>query len=198
LAFLVPGFVFSSVRSKFITGQEPQGNEKIVRFLAYSSINYAIFAAPIYLVLAQQPPVFLKALLWAAVVLIGPTITGAISGICVQKDLFRPVFQWLGLNPVHAVPTAWDYKFGRMKGEWLLITLKSGTRFAGYCGSYSFASSDPKERDIFIEAVFNLDGNENWLPTEKSLFVSAGEIATIEFWPLKQETENDKTHESAS
>jgi hypothetical protein len=184
--------VFSAVRNQFITGQERQGNDQLIRFLTYTAINYAIFSAPIYFVLDQNFSSISKAVFWALVILIGPSILGAISGACVQKDLFRPIFHRFGLNPVHVVPTAWDYKFGRMKAEWLLITLKNGTRFAGFCGGCSFASSDPKERDVFIESVFDLDGNDNWLPTEKSLFVSAGEITTIEFWPVKQEIENEQ------
>lgn len=54
LAFLVPGFVISAVRNQFINGQEQQGTEQIIRFLTYSSINYAVFSAPIYFLLSSQ------------------------------------------------------------------------------------------------------------------------------------------------
>ncbi len=34
---------------------------------------------------------------------------------------------------------------GRMQASWVLVTLKDGTRFAGFCGSASFISPDPQE-----------------------------------------------------
>jgi Family of unknown function (DUF6338) len=82
------------------------------------------------------------------------------------------------------VPTAWDYKFGQSSAQWMLIVLKDGTKFAGFFGDGSFASSCLKNRDIFLQQVFEIDDNENWTPSRRSLLVAAGEIRTIEFWPL--------------
>lgn len=193
LAFLVPGFVFSAVRNQFITGQEQQGTEQFIRFLTYSAVNYALFSAPIYFFLNSQLTALWKGLLWTSVILVGPAFLGLLSGIVTRNGWVRKVFHWTGLNPVHAVPTAWDYKFSGMKGgEWVLVTLKNGTRFAGFCGSNSFASSDNKERDLFIEKIFDLDENDKWIPTEKSVFIAAGEIGTIEFWPVNQEMQNEQ------
>lgn len=198
LAFLVPGFVMSAARNQFITGQEPQGGEQLIRFLTYSAINYALFSAPIYLFLNAQLPPASRAILWSLVILIGPALLGSISGVAARKGWIRKLFHWIDLNPVHAIPTAWDYKFGGLKGgEWVLITLKSGTRFAGFCGTRSFASSESKERDLFIEAVFNLDDDNQWTPTKKSVFIASGEIATIEFWPEEMENNHDQQQDAA-
>ena len=51
--------------------------------------------------------------------------------------------QYCRLYTVHVMPTAWDWKIGDMTEQWVLVTLKDGTRFAGLCGSDSFISSDP-------------------------------------------------------
>jgi hypothetical protein len=87
------------------------------------------------------------------------------------------------MNPRHAEPTAWDFKLGRMSPSFVLIVLKDGTQFRGLLGARSFISSDPKERDLFLEKVFEVgDGEADWQPTEKSLLIGAGEIRSIEFF----------------
>lgn len=193
LAFLVPGFVLSAVRNQFITGQERQGTEQLVRFITYSAVNYAIFSVPIYYSLQSDVSALVKGALWGMVILIGPALLGAFSGAAIQKGWFRNIFHRLGLNPVHVVPTAWDYKFGSMRGgEWVLVSLKDGTEFAGFCGPCSFASSDSKERDLFVECLFELGEYNKWLPTTKSLYIASGEIRTIEFWPQTQESDDER------
>lgn len=194
IAFIVPGFVFSLARNQFIAGQDRHGNDQYVRYLCHSALNYAVFGWLIYLAFATNARPFTMAALWTLVILIGPAALGVLSGFASQKDWFRRCFQKLGMNPVHVVPTAWDFKFGRMAGEWVMVTLKDGTRFAGFCGGGSFASTDPKERDLFLQSVFDVDDNNSWLETRKSLFIAHGEIRSIEFWPVEQE----KTYEQAA
>ena len=59
-------------------------------------------------------------------------------------------------------------------------------------------SSDPEERDIYIQWVYDIDANDNWsLPSkpdeacEKGVLIAAGEIQSVEFWThTPQENEN--------
>jgi hypothetical protein len=190
LAFVVPGFVFSAVRNQFATGQERQGSEQIFRFITYSAFNYAVFSGLIYLMLDNYVSPFVRAGLWFFVILIGPAVLGIVSGASIQNDWTRKVFHRLKLHPVHIVPSAWDYKFGRMEGQWVLVVLKNDLKFAGFCGKSSFASSDVRERDLYIEQVFDIGDDNKWTPTQKSLLVCSGEIRTIEFWPVTKEDEN--------
>ena len=122
--------------------------------------------------------------------MIGPAALGIISGASIQKDWARKIFHWFKLHPVHVVPSAWDYKFGRMEGEWVLITLKNDVKFAGFCGVSSFASTDRTERDVYIEQVYDVDADDKWTPTQKRLLICSGEIRTIEFWPVTNRNEN--------
>lgn len=191
LAFIVPGFVLSATRNQFINGQERQGGEQLIRFLTYSAINYAFFSVPIYFALEGNASSGFKAAVWLAAILIGPAILGIISGFATQRGWIRWVFHRCGLHPVHVVPTAWDYQFGKPNDCWVLVVLKDGTRFAGYYGLQSFASSDQKERDLYIENVFDLDDNDKWIPTNKSVFLVGGEIRSIEFWPVAKEESDD-------
>ena len=192
LAFVVPGFVFSAFRNQFTTGRERQGSEQVFRFIAYSAVNYAVFSGPIYLILENYPSPLFRAVLWVFVILIGPAALGIASGASIQNNWTRRVFHRLKLYPVHMVPSAWDYKFGSMEGEWVLVVLKNDVKFAGHFGVSSFASTDQDERDVYIEKVYDIDDKDVWTPTQKSVLICSGEIRTIEFWPVTKGNDDVK------
>ena len=81
-----------------------------------------------------------------------------------------------------------------MTEQWVLVTLKDGTRFAGFCGDESFMSSDPSERDIYIQWTYDIDDQNNWSSRgENGVLIAAGEVQTIEFWPCNpQEDANEQ------
>ena len=190
LAFVVPGFVMSVVRSQFATGRPQKGTEQVLGYLALSAINYAVFSWLVFILAAtgfpQTHPGW-AALLWFVIILIGPALLGAVLGIAIQKDLFRPFFARLRLQPVHVVPTAWDYQFGRLReAHWVLVELKDGSTVAGFFGTHSFASSDPEERDVFIEQVYRIDEDNTWHPMKlgHGTLIARGEVRSVDFWPL--------------
>ena len=193
LGFLVPGLIVLFVRSQFITGRRPPHAAALLSYLTVSIIYYALALPLVDFVLSIQEPGYLKALAWFGLVFVGPAIFGLLLGINIQQGLLRRFLRWCRLNPIHVMPTAWDWKFGGMKDEWVLVTLKDGTRFAGFCGQHSFISSDPTERDIYIQWIYDIGDNNKWSPRgDTGVLIAAGEIRTVEFWPYKkQETTNE-------
>ena len=190
VGFLVPGLVVLSVRSQFVTGRSPPHSEALLSYLAVSVIYYAL-ALPFVDSIHKSGDG--KALAWFALTIVGPAALGLLLGINIQKNLFRRVLQGCRLNPVHGMPTAWDWKFGGMTDQWVLITLKDGTRFGGFCGSESFMSSDPTERDIYIQRIYDINDEKNWSPRgENGVLIAAGEIKTIEFWPYTSQENPDE------
>lgn len=184
LGFLVPGLIVLFVRSQFVTGRSPAHSAVLLSYLTVSIIYYALALPAVDFVLSIQDPGNKKALAWFALVFVGPAILGLLLGINIQKDLFRRILQMFGLNPVHVIPTAWDWKFGGMTDQWVIVTLKDETRIAGFCGNDSFMSSDPAERDIYIQWVYDIDDKNIWTQRgENGVLITAGEISTIEFWP---------------
>ena len=184
LLFFVPGLVVLFVRSQFVMGAKIPHSAAWLPYLAISVIYYALAFPLIEFVVAIDEPVYGKILAWFSLVFAGPAVLGLVLGINIQENLFRRLLQRCGLNPVHVIPTAWDWKFGNMTEQWVLVTLKDGTRFAGFCGSDSFMSSDPAERDIYIQQVYDVDDNDNWSSSgEKALLITADEVQTVEFWP---------------
>ena len=186
IAFIVPGFIFHNVRCQFIAGRQRTSQESVIGYLTYGSFNFAVFSWLIYLLAANAIASHWKAILWFVVIFLAPLVSGLIAGFATQRDWSHRFFRWAGLQPVHILPTAWDWKFGRSSEQWVLITLKDGTRFAGFLGAQSFISSDGGERDIYIEKIYNLDDDDNWVDVgEKSALVTHGEIRSIEFWPYR-------------
>jgi hypothetical protein len=55
LAFVVPGFVMSVVRSQFATGRPQKGTEEVLGYLTLSAINYAVFSWLVYILVATVP-----------------------------------------------------------------------------------------------------------------------------------------------
>ena len=184
LGFLVPGLIVLFVRSQFVTGRRPSHSAALLSYLTVSVIYYALALPFVDFVLSMRAPDYCKVLAWFTLIFIGPAALGLVLGINAQAGLFRRVLQFCRLNPVHVMPTAWDWKFGGMTHQWVLVTLKDGTRFAGFCGSGSFMSSDPAERDIYIQWIYDIDKNNKWSSRgENGVLISAGEVQTIEFWP---------------
>jgi Family of unknown function (DUF6338) len=197
LAFIVPGFIVARTREQFITGRKQAVSEDLLEYITYGALNFAVFSWLIYLLANGGWTVWQASLGWFVVILLGPVCLGLLLGIAARKEwmskfLGSRILAPLGLKPVHVVPTAWDWKFGKMTGEHALVTFKDGTRIGCFLGEHSFISSDPAERDLYAEQVFNIDDNGTWHATRKAVLIAHGEISAIEFW---QERNDDELRE---
>ncbi len=195
MALFVPGLVILFVRSQFVTDRKLSHSTMILSYLTISLVYYAIAFPFLELFRSLYEVKDHKILVWLALVFFGPVLLGLLLGINVQKNLLHRLLQWCGLNPVHSIPTAWDWKFGNMTEQWVLVTLKDDTQFRGFCGQGSFISSDPTERDIYVEQIYGIDNEDNWSsPGLKGVLIAPGEIKTIEFWPYEpQEDINEQS-----
>ena len=186
LVFIVPGLIILFVRSQFITGRRPSHAAALLSYLTMSVVYYALILP--FIGFAQPTKVWT----WFLLVFVGPVAVGFLLGLNVQKDLFRGLLRRIHIYPVHSIPTAWDWKFSTMKGEWALVTLKNGKRFAGVCGGpKSFVSSEPAERDLYISWVHDIGKDNVWRPSgDRSVLITSGEISTITFWPISPSRES--------
>jgi uncharacterized protein DUF6338 len=183
--FLVPGYIFLTFRNQFVAGQDRLGTEQLLAFVTYSALNLALFGWILF-ALPQVARGWVVVLTWAFVLLIGPAVLGFVSGMWTQKELGSRLYEFFGLSLVHPTARSWDWVFHRVDPCFVLVTLKDGSQCAGYwgvnaTGTQSFASSDPKERDLYISQVFEISDEGPWRPTQKSIFIAAGEIRTVEF-----------------
>lgn len=190
LIFIVPGLIIYYVRAQFLTGRLQKPSESLLSYLALSLV-YGSIAVPILDELVRSSTENdVGVFYWVLLILVGPAVFGLALGLLLQTNIFRWFLAKIHLNPVHAMPTAWDWKFSGMQGQLVLVTLKNNTKFAGYCGGRSFMSSEPGERDIYIEKIYRLGDNDSWSDSgHHSLLIAQGEISTIEFFPVTQKEE---------
>ena len=183
IAFVLPGFITSHVRSQFLHGRWPPPSEALLVYLTLSALYLAI-ATPLLGLVAKGSPDSVGGLLaWFGLLFVGPVILGVALGIGSRASIAHRVARRLGLQTVHPMPSAWDYRFSTGRTGHLLVTLKGGIRFAGYCSDQSFMSSDPLERDLLIEEIYDIDDNNRWIiQPGKSALIAGGEISTIEFF----------------
>ncbi|MEP5732209.1 MAG: DUF6338 family protein [Sulfitobacter sp.] len=188
LALVVPGLIITYVRAQFITGRLQNHADAILSYFALSSV-YGAIVFPILEWLSRDmsdEPIGMG--YWFGLIFVGPVIFGAVLGLISQTGILRSLLHKIGISPVHTMPTAWDWKFGALKENLVIVTLKDDTRFAGYCGRGSFMSSDPTERDIYVEKIYAWGEDNSWNDTgEHGLWVASGEIRSIEFFPASEQ-----------
>lgn len=186
LVFIVPGVIALFVRSKFITGRAPSTAENFLTFLVLSLIYYSFTIFFIQRALAVTSPWLAKSAIWILLVLVGPAIFGLVLGIAAQKEWGAWLANKFDLSIVHIIPTAWDWRFGRMPrdGMFAMVTLTNGDRVAGLFGTNSFASSDTDERDLYLEEEYVVNEKGQWeeRPEKVGILIPAREIRYIEFW----------------
>lgn len=181
LAYLIPGFIALYVRSQFVTTPHLQDNERLLSYLTISVIYNVIFI--------RYFPEAIEGLWFGTsfflVFFVGPIIVGALLGINIQKDFVRGLLGKAKLSTIHPIPTAWDWKFTSLTGEqWVLVNLKNGAVIRGLWASDSFASSDPINRDLYIQWIYDIDEEGKWFPLgNRGILINTDEISTIEFWP---------------
>lgn len=183
-AFIVPGLVAAYVRSRLLTGRVDLSKEGMLVFFTISLI-WSGLTVPILSWLANtQLSLGEKSLVWLLWAVVGPAIFGFMLGLDARQGWFRWVLGKLKIFPVHPIPSAWDWKFGSLSPSWVIVTLKNDHKIYGFLGNKSFISSDPKERDVYIEQVWTVDRKNRWTRNEQwSVLIPHGEIRVVEFMP---------------
>lgn len=163
-----------------------------LRYLTLSSVNYAFWVWLVYLMASSDFFVghpWRTGLAWAGITFLSPVALGALVARVSQKGTFRSVLERLGFRTIHPIPTAWDYVFMAGAHPWALVHLKSGGVFGGRMGQDSVASSDARERDLYMERVYRVQGDDEWEPIARNrgMLISADQIAFIQFFADEEE-----------
>lgn len=194
LLFVVPGLISLSIRSRFIAGRTPSASENLFSFVVLSLCYYSLTLLFIEPAISVREPWVFRALIWILLILVGPAAFGLVLGIAAQKEWGAYLANKLGLTIIHVIPAAWDWRFSSIpRGMFVMVTLTSGERVAGYFGNNSFASSDTGERDIYIEEEYTVTEEGDWKARNETvgILISAKEIRYIEFWNSKTNANED-------
>jgi hypothetical protein len=195
LSFVVPGFICYSTMAIFVPRKAEDTELSLLRFLTLSCLNYALWAWLIYLLAKSEfftGSPLLSATAWGLIIFVSPVLLGVIFGKLSSRDWLRRFLMRMGLEPLHPIPTAWDYYFSRTPPVWLLVTLKDGSKVGGFFGKKSFASSAAGERDLFIEEIFKVIEDGEWqpIPRNNGIYIKGEEIKHIEIWRTEEEARN--------
>jgi len=99
------------------------------------------------------------------------------------RTAVRRLLARYGIYTVHPVPTAWDYVFSQSAGSWMIITLADASTVAGVFSARSFASSDPSDRDLYLEQIYKIEDDGLWqpVPMNRGGRIRGEAIRAIEF-----------------
>ncbi|MPT48386.1 MAG: hypothetical protein E2598_08195 [Sphingobium sp.] len=190
LVLAVPGIVILYMRGQFLTGRALPSSDGLMAYITVSLVYYPI-ALPAFVWL-QGLTNLAAATVWILTIFIVPAAVGILLGMNARKGWLQYILRKLGMGTVHPINSAWDWRFVDCKSCWALVILKDGTKWAGFLGTESFMSSDPAERDIYIQQVYEIDKSNNWLPRTSGVWIAHGEIQSIEFWPITNATLADE------
>lgn len=182
LVFLVPGLVALYARSQFLTGRQLDIKEAGPVYLILTLVYYGLAFPFVQYVVYLDGNGWWRASMWMLLIGLGPFIFGSLLGIAAYYAMVKRIASYLGISLVHPVPTAWDYKLSQSDENYVFVTLKDGTKFAGLFGRNSFASTDPSDRDLYLEQIFDWHENKPWeARIGNGVWLTGSEISSIEF-----------------
>jgi len=137
LLFAVPGMIALYVRSQFLDGKMPNLGDGIAAYIALSLVYHAIWFTifPSLYAMKLATASTSDKLESIALLFVGPALLGLLAGLNARKQWLRRLFNKVGLNTIHPVASAWDWKFSYMSESWVLIVLKDGTQWGGDTGA---------------------------------------------------------------
>ena len=153
LYLCAPGFILTYMRAQFHAGRMPPPTEGVLTYVTLSVIYQAAILPFTDLKLSSLTNAQLPTYEWALLIFILPALFGAILGINARNQWTGKLLKKLGINTVHPLASAWDWRFGKCRECYVMITLKNETKWAGSEAKNPF-SSNPGERDVYLERVY--------------------------------------------
>ncbi len=202
--YFLAGFIVASARSRYVLGERPKASEFLFESVILSLLNqmvflflgfllgYAALLLPAPLMAAIQQPATIRLPFFIEALFL-PAALGMLLGISARRGWRIPMLGSLGMPVIHPTSRAYDFAFGDIKSErFVIVTFTDGTTAYGFFGANSLASSDPSNRDIYIERLYDVcDGT--WMPTQppKSALLMLRDVRSIEFIEPAKETGHD-------
>ncbi len=186
IAFLVPGFILSSILAMTFRRRSRSAADLTLQYLTFSCVNYGLWSWLIVLMVhgnwLNLVPT-LSAFIVFGVVFVSPVALGLIGSRMYRSEWVHRILSGFGFKMHRFIPTAWDFRFEQELPAWVIVRLKDGSSVYGFMGLASFAGDEPEERDLFVEAVFTPTPDGHWQPASDTggILIKGSEIATVEF-----------------
>lgn len=181
IALAVPAVIFLYIRAQFLNGRMPKAGDAAVNYLALTAVYYAVMFP--FIKWAQSIPGndVTWWVGWIVLTLLLPSLLGLSAGIVASKAWVYKFLRKFGFSPVHLIPTAWEWKFADCQPTFIVITLCNGRAFGAWYGIQSFVSTDPTDKDVFLEETYDIDKHGCWSLRGFAMLINSNEISTVEF-----------------
>lgn len=189
IIFAIPGFLMLKINA--VLGLEPQADssKQVIDAVAYSCINYAILAWPIFRIegaglKGSSPEIYYA--FYAVVILVAPVAWAL---------LWRALRTTQAIQKILPHPTSrpWDYVFRQRLPYWIIVTFKDGKQVAGRYANKSFSSAAPASEQLYLEETWELSaegGFERPRIDSAGLLILCSEVRTLEFFEVHEEDSN--------
>jgi uncharacterized protein DUF6338 len=206
VGFVLPGFVAVLIKERIyeVRGEE-SGFDRLLTTAYYSVLVWAIPAlagviagvdrGELEKFFSGRSPLWVAALVAASVLLVVPA--GAAYGAWrwMNSSARQTLLGGLRIGRAHRFPSSWDWAFDTGQDFFLVVTLRDGTRIAGYYGTRSHSGYGTKLRDLFLEERWDIsdDGRELEGPAPGNLgvWISAEDIVAVEQYALNDEQRDE-------
>jgi hypothetical protein len=184
LQLVVPGFVIAYVRNQMVANRRLPISDAVVGYIALSFV-YQALVFPLATWLRSSPLTAEgKGLVELLISIVLPAAVGLLIGLNARLGWSRRLLARFRVSLNHPVNTAWDWRFGGKEECWVMAVLKDGTKWLGHLGPDSFISTDPGERDIYIQTVYSIEDDNSWKFKGSGVWLPQSELQSLEFWAL--------------
>ena len=155
-AMIAPGYIIAFVSSRFTTGR-PSFSGGIAITSVYYISAWALLGKYLDIGTPEKLIEQIKNInhLWSIIIIVAvPTIVGGFVGLITQRGWHRKALNKLPLlRTINPIQSSWDVRFLRMEERWVRIYLSDDSEIFAKIEKGCFISSDPKERDIYLNNV---------------------------------------------
>ena len=186
--FIVPGFIMAQIIDSICPRTKSEYGYHIIRCL-YLSLT--TFATGCWILLLLEKSVdSLSRLLYSVILTVSMLLYSIVLAVLIgcfkRKQIWRRILWRLRIYSSHSIPYAWEYAFFTETSSYVYITLIDGAQIYGLYASNSFSSSEPDDRDVYLEKVYDVkEENGTTIIVErhntKGMLIRGSQISSIEF-----------------
>ena len=184
LKYVIPGYIILEIIRMITPSSKKTETEIVVQSIGYSILNYSIwsFVFSLLEISFSNNTILLKVMQSVALIL-----TGIITGVCIavikKKNIMGRILGLLKIDTTNSIPTSWDYVFSKYEPYWLEIGVSDRKVIRGLFYDNSFASSEPGEKDIYLEELYEKK-EDSWekVRQTKGVWINHNEIRYIKFY----------------
>lgn len=179
--FLTPGIIVVYLLNLVRIGPRLEYRFLILHYVVAATFFYILFYPVFHFGEGVVLPVWLHSFLFFFVT---PSALGLLLAYSSKFSLFEKALQKVEFKANVPIDDAWDYLFGEKLGDgvYVIITLKTDDIIYGYIGPSSLAGNTPGRRDLFVERIFELADNEEWVAVQpnRAIYLKEDQIRFME------------------